>query len=1089
MNISSSHKHLVATKVLAAAFCLCAFAGHAAAIDWVSAGPAPVIGGGDEGITSPDGPNPIAGAINSFAPNPTNADILYVAAVNGGIWKTVNAKAGSPTWTPLTDSALPSLSISAMAMSPLDPNVLFAGSGRASSLANTGGKLFGVARSTDGGTTWTITGANVDGDVRSIVPTRATETNGSQVVLALGASGVYRSGDGGSSFTLVNSPVFPTTLTDLVADPASATRLYAGGDGKVFKSDDAGSTWSDVSTGTGFTVTAGARVLVAASSKAPENTVYAAVIAAGQLANVFRSVNQGASWTALGTPTPNIHPGKQGNSHTALVADPQIPNNVYISGDRQTDQTEDGSNGTSQFPNVLGANNYTASVWRNVNGTWENLAANGANGTAPHADTRAMFFDADGNVLQANDGGIFKLVNPNGTSPADKSGDRKWFSLNGDLRNLESHNAVYDPISKMFSCGAQDNGINTQRATGDKIWMQDTSGDGGRVEIDSDQKAHPGQSIRYDSAQNFGNFNRRTYDSSNKEVTRATVGLMINAGLGQGQLLTKFDKVLFLQPFVLNQVDPKRMLIGTDYLYESMDQGDNLTNLGSVAPAAPMVFKSETKLSDTHDNMTLNPDARQSSLKFQQVGDSDAPTDLSGVVGDDVNSGSAAMAYGGRLNGADFPDVLYAGSGKAIFHRVTLGAALTTLTSYPGDLVRVLVMDPFNYKRIFVLDNTGKVFTSSDEGVTWSNLTANLTTFTADVRTIELFNPDQSFTKAVLYAGGLGGVWKMANPADTATWATESGGLPSSVLIYDLRYESSSNILTAASLGRGVYALGALAAPSPSPTPGATAGTLGNLATRLPIGTGDNLLITGFIVTGPGGSTKKVLVRGIGSSLTSFFGDKALADPTLELRDGTKALIASNDNWRTTQLGGLITADQTADIQATGSAPKSDAESALIVSLPPGAYTAQVRGVGDTVGIGLAEAYDLDVTSPAKLGNVSTRGAVQTGDNLMIGGFIVVSNPLKVIIRATGPSLTAFGVAGAMADPTLELRDGNGTLIMANDNWKDNQEAAITATGLQPSDQLESAILQTLQVGPYTALVRGKGDTPGVALVEVYTLP
>ena len=1001
------------------------------------------------------------------------------------MWKTINAKAGSPTWTPLTDSALPSLSISAMAMSPLDPNVLFAGSGRASSLANTGGKLFGVARSIDGGTTWTITGANVDGDVRSIVPTRATEVNGSQVVLALAGSGLYRSGDGGASFTLVNSPVFTVTLTDLVADPATATRLYAGGGGKVFKSDDAGSTWGEISTGTGFTVTAGARVLVAASNKAPVNTVYAAVISGGQLANVFRSADQGATWTALGTPTPNIHPGKQGNSHCALVADPQNPNNVYISGDRQTDQTEDGSNGTNQFPNVLGANNYSASVWRNVAGTWENLAANGANGTAPHADTRAMFFDADGNVLQANDGGIFKLVSPNGTSPADKSGDRKWFSLNGDLRNLESHNAVYDPISKVFSCGAQDNGINTQRATGDKIWVQDTSGDGGRVEIDSDQKAHPGQSIRYDSAQNFGNFTRRTYDAANKEVTRALVGLLINAGPGQGQVLTKFDKVLFLQPFILNQIDPKRMLIGTDYLYESMDRGDTLTNFGSVGPA-PMAVKSEQKLSDTHDNMTLDPDARQSSVKSLQTANADASTNLSGVVGDDVNSGSAAMAYGGRLNGADFPDVLYAGSGKVIFHRVTMGAALTTLTSYPGDLVRVLVMDPFNYKRIFVLDNTGKIFTSADEGVTWSNLTANLATFSTDIRTLELFNPDQGFTKAVLYAGGLGGVWKMANPANTATWATESGGLPSSVLIYDLRYEYSSNVLTAASLGRGVYALGTLPTPSPTPTPTPTSGAVANIATRLPVGTGDNLLITGFIITGPAGSTKKVLVRGIGPS-TGITG--ALADPTLELYDSTRALIARNDNWKTTQLGGLITSDQTAEIQATGAAPTNDAESSIIVSLSPGGYSAQVRGVGDTTGIGLAEAYDLSAASPAKLANVSTRGSVQTGDNLLIGGFIIQTNPVKLIIRAIGPSLTAFGVAGAMADPTLELRSGDGTLILANDNWMDNQRDEILATGIPPTNELESAIVQTLQPGRYTALVRGKNDVPGVGLVEVYVLP
>lgn len=1076
--------HLRTLVLAASAFIFVTAAADAIAANWTSVGPAPVIGGGDEGITSPDGPNPIAGAINSFATHPTDANVLYVGAVNGGVWKTINAKAGSPTWTALTDDALPSLSISAIALSPLDPNLLFAGSGRSSSLANTGGALFGVARSTDAGKTWTITGANVSGDVRSIVPTRAKEANGSQIVLALSATGLYRSADNGASFTEVNSPVFSgIVLTDLVADPGNANRLYAAGGGKVFKSDDTGSTWSEVSTGAGFTVTAGARVLLAVHSSTAGNAVYAAIISGGQLANAFRSADQGSTWTALGTPTPNIHPGKQGGSHAALVADPQSVNIVYISGDRQTDQTEDGSGGTNQFPNVLGANNYSASVWRNVGGTWENLAANGANGTAPHADTRAMLFDADGNLLQANDGGIFKLANPGGTSPADKSGNRKWFSLNGDLRNLESHNAVYDPVSKVFSCGAQDNGINTQRATNDKVWAQDTSGDGGRVEIDSDQTAHPGQSIRYDSAQNFGNFNRRTYDATNTLVTQATVGLQISAGQGQGQGLKQFDKVLFLQPFVLNQIDPKRMLIGTDFLYESLDRGDNLTNLGSVGTAQTRA-KIAARFSSSHDNLTLQ-DAQ---------GDADASGPIEGVVGDDVNSGSSAMAYGGRFEGTAFPDVFYVGSGKRIFHRVTMGQGMTTLTTYPGDLVRVLVMDPFNYKRIFVLDNTGKVFTSVDEGVTWTNITANLGTFTADVRTLELLNPDVSFQQAILYAGGLGGVWKMASPSSTGTWAAESGGLPKQVLVYDLRGDPSGKIVTAATLGRGVYALGAVSGPTPtptptptpSPTPTPTTGSVANISTRLPVGTGDNILITGFIVTGPTGSTKKVLVRGIGPS-TNVPG--LLADPTLELRDGAGALLASNDNWKTTQIGGVITADQATEIQASGAAPANDAESALIATLGPGNYTAQIRGANNTTGIGLADAYDLSLSSPAKLANVSTRGVVQTGDNIMIGGFIILNNPVRVVIRAIGPALTAAGVPGALTDPTLELRGGNGTLILANDNWKDTQQAELMATGLQPQNDAESAIVQTLQPGNYTAQVRGKDGTTGVGLVEVYALP
>jgi hypothetical protein len=263
-------------------------------------------------------------------------------------------------------------------------------------------------------------------------------------------------------------------------------------------------------------------------------------------------------------------------------------------------------------------------------------------------------------------------------------------------------------------------------------------------------------------------------------------------------------------------------------------------------------------------------------------------------------------------------------------------------------------------------------------------------------------------------------------------------------------------------------------------------GSAANISTRLPVGTGDNILITGFIITGPGGSTKRVLVRGIGPS-TNLAG--ALADPTLELHDGPGALIASNDNWRTTQIGGIITADQVAEIQATGAAPGNDAESALIGTLAPGNYTAQIRGANSTTGLGVAEAYDLNVASGARLANVSTRGFVQTGDNLMIGGFILVNNPVRVVVRGIGPSLTAAGVPNPLADPTIELRDGAGTLILANDNWRATQEAEITALGLQPSNDLESALVITLQPGNYTALLRGTNNGTGVGLVEVYALP
>jgi hypothetical protein len=254
-----------------------------------------------------------------------------------------------------------------------------------------------------------------------------------------------------------------------------------------------------------------------------------------------------------------------------------------------------------------------------------------------------------------------------------------------------------------------------------------------------------------------------------------------------------------------------------------------------------------------------------------------------------------------------------------------------------------------------------------------------------------------------------------------------------------------------------------------------------NISTRMQVLTGDSVPIGGFIVTGL--SPKKVIVRGIGPSLAAFAVAGALADPTLELHasDGS---VVSNDNWKDAQK---------AEIEATGLMPTNDLESAIVGSLKPGAYTAVLQGKDGTTGIGLVEAYDLDQPVDSELANISTRGFVDTGDNVMIGGFIIGPKQLgdftlvsTVVVRAIGPSLGDFGVANSLQDPTLELHDENGTMIAFNDDWKDSQQAEIEAAELAPSDDRESAILIQVLSDPYTVIVRGAGDTTGVALVEVY---
>jgi hypothetical protein len=283
------------------------------------------------------------------------------------------------------------------------------------------------------------------------------------------------------------------------------------------------------------------------------------------------------------------------------------------------------------------------------------------------------------------------------------------------------------------------------------------------------------------------------------------------------------------------------------------------------------------------------------------------------------------------------------------------------------------------------------------------------------------------------------------------------------------------------------------ATPTPTPaataTPTATPGLVGNVATRLSVGLGENILIEGFIVQGPAGSTKKILVRAIGPSLLPFGIADALANPTLEINNET-ATVATNNDWKTTQSGGLITADQAGEINSSGLAPSNDFESAVIVSLAPGNYTAAVKGFANTTGTGVVDAYDLSASSPARLANVATRGVIQAGDKLMIAGFIIQTGDVRAVVRAIGPSLVPFGINNALPDTTLEVRDQNATIVIQNDDWQSDpaQKQQLEDIGLQPSDPLEAAVIATLPPGQYTAQVRGKPETTGIGVVQVYFL-
>lgn len=252
---------------------------------------------------------------------------------------------------------------------------------------------------------------------------------------------------------------------------------------------------------------------------------------------------------------------------------------------------------------------------------------------------------------------------------------------------------------------------------------------------------------------------------------------------------------------------------------------------------------------------------------------------------------------------------------------------------------------------------------------------------------------------------------------------------------------------------------------------------LGNISTRALVETGDRVCIAGFIIQGDASQRKRILIRGVGPSLQSL-ADR-LMDPVLELHSATGALIYSNDDWR---------GPQQDEIQSSGLAPADDKEAALIADLPPGNYTAVLRGSGSTTGIGLIELFDLDGAVEPHLGNLSARADVKTGDDILICGLIVLSQK-SLLLRALGPELADQGVTGVLDDPVMELHDSNGTLLISNDNWIDAPDpAAIESTGLAPIYDRESAILLAPAPGNYTAIVRGAGLSTGIALVETYLL-
>ena len=767
-------------------------------------GPAAIINGQVEKI-APN--NEVSGAIHTVLTHPGNANIMYAGSVNGGVWRTTNALSNKIRWQPMTDD-LPSLSIGAMAMDPNNPSRIVAGSGRYSSFAESGG-LAGLILTEDAGVNWTvlddpllvdknISGVAIDGDL--II---ASAGGGSHINDPEPDTGMFRSTNGGQIWENIElftrDSDFPDDpinfeVFDLVADPTDSERFYAGvADTGIFRTDDGGATWTDASSGAArisqlFSMISengfdnnNIEMAVSANGR-----VYMTVITNGQPLFLAYSDSQGSSWTEMDVPqtrevtgvvgvSPRAKAGGQGNIHFSIAADPNDPYTVYVGGDRQAGDfsfqtgnsigARDGTGklfrGDTRFDsvgNVVDPTGFTL-AFNDYSPQWEHLTHSNLvpempeggtrRGSAPHADSREIVFDAAGNLIEGNDGGIYRR-----SSPRTNQGD--WFSINGNLQVTEIHDIAYDAKSNILIAGNQDTGTVQQQTPSSltweqvPVWDQDivaqvlraAVGDGGDVAVDDQSsKTH---SYRYTSFQNFNRFRRQKYDANNNLVEETTLAPNI---IGN-----------FVTPVVLNSIDARRMVVGGAFgIFESFDRGDSFREVPGPAGASI------------------------------------------GVLGLD----QTAMKVGGSRNGIENRALIYIGSGSEVFLRTSQDENLKlTQAQFPGGRIRDLTIDASNWANAYVVDRDD-VYVTSNAGESWRQVTGNLhVRGGGEVRSIEFVRRGNGTGYVVV--GTNTGMY-VTSDASPGNWA-EVGNLPNAP-IFEMEYDNTDNVLAVGTLGRGAFLL------------------------------------------------------------------------------------------------------------------------------------------------------------------------------------------------------------------------------------------------------------------------------------------
>jgi hypothetical protein len=1042
-----------------------------------------------------------------------NTGLSFLAGADGGgIWKTTD---GGSTWNAVNDF-LGSLSIGNFAKAANDANTLYAGTNPAGSHTYF---PFGVIKSTNGGLSWTQLGATNPATHPDFahVTRIAVDPNNSQRVLAAtydgftsNNGGAYLSTDGGTTWTKVGGISTPSYYVAWHASDSNRMAISYN-DGTV-RYTTTGDIQGASSTST---ILAGGRYAKLAYAKSDATRMYALISDGSCLTHVYTSANSGGTWTEITTARTALMGTAPGNgtfydscylSYTgALWVDPTNPARVGL------------AEGWASFtPDIFAV----TPTWTRLSSGWTDF----------HGIVEASNYDGAANktVMWMDDGGLYKTTNVDTLS----------------ITRIENGLTVSQVYSASGRTGG--NAIFGAQDIGPKVFKTATGDPVNRWRLVGKPSACPGCSWIGDGMTTAGSTANsqvlygshqylNMFRSSDGGDTGASIvaGSALNEGGGAGN-----TNAAFVAPFVLDPSNQSRMLAGGQSLWRSND----------VDTGNPPTW---TKIRDPYTDPNCGPSIRP----IATIAVAPSNPDVIWVAHDcaghlfkttngtqavptwtEVTTMPAATLFSSKTSIRIDPansNVVWIGLGQyasnTLFKTTDGGATAgnwSAVAGLPGAPVYSLVSHPANSSWLYAGTGVG-LFASADGGATWS--ASNEGPANVVVRSLSWM---AGGTSPDLLVGTFGrGVWKatvasvalaasttalsasattaVAGTAITFT-ATVSGGsgtATGNVVFRDGAVDlatvalngsaqaafttsalaGGSHSITANYQGSGVYDVSA-SAPQVITITVPNPPRLLNISTRGQVLLNNDVMIAGFII---GGATSKTVVVNVaGPSLVPYGITNALLNPALSLvRSSDQVVLKANDNWQA-----QTTPADVAAITASGYQPNHTAEPAIIATLPPGAYTAIVSGVGSTTGVGLVGVFEVDHPE-IPLANISTRGQVLLNNDVMIAGFIIQgTGSQKVVINVAGPSLVPFGITNALLNPTLTLvRSSDNFVLGTNDNWQTQTNpgdvALIQATGLQPNNTAEPAIIATLPPGAYTAIVSGVGGTTGVGLVGVFTAP